>query len=128
MYIANNNMSMMFLSRSCCRWARSSLLVVTLFLLWVDHCTMSSAISSAHSAQGGAGYLLGADLGTESVRVGLFDLQGELIHSDSEAYITSFPQTGWAEQSPNEWWSQLSACCRKVRYPPGSTGHLIKHR
>lgn len=52
-------------------------------------------------------FVLGIDGGTESIRVGLFDLQGKLILAKQRSYETSFPQSGWAEQDPEDWWEAL---------------------
>ncbi len=52
-------------------------------------------------------YVLGIDGGTEAVKAGLFDLDGNLIATGSRGYNTYFPRPGWAEQDPNEWWAGL---------------------
>ncbi len=52
-------------------------------------------------------YVVGIDGGTESIRVGLFDLQGNLILSKSSPYETHHRQSGWAEQNPEAWWNSL---------------------
>ena len=52
-------------------------------------------------------YVIGIDGGTESIRVGLFNLEGKLILARNHAYKTYFPQSGWAEQDPDEWWQAL---------------------
>ncbi|HEY6333717.1 MAG TPA: FGGY-family carbohydrate kinase [Blastocatellia bacterium] len=50
-------------------------------------------------------YLLGVDIGTSGIKVGLFDLEGRSIHQGSAAYATESPHPGWAEQDPRAWWS-----------------------
>lgn len=57
-------------------------------------------------------YVIGIDGGTEAVKAGLFDLQGNLIAAGSRAYKTYFPRPGWAEQDPNEWWDSLVGAVR----------------
>lgn len=52
-------------------------------------------------------YVIGIDGGTESIRAGLFDLDGNLILARQKAYETHFPQSGWAEQDPEDWWAAL---------------------
>ena len=47
-------------------------------------------------------YVMGIDGGTEAIKAGLFDLQGNLIAMGSRTYTTTFPHPGWAEQSPDE--------------------------
>ncbi len=49
--------------------------------------------------------LLALDLGTESIRAGAFDEHGVLVASAQADYPTRFPRPGWAEQSPEDWWS-----------------------
>ncbi len=59
-------------------------------------------------------YLMGIDGGTESIRVGIFDLEGTPIVFASEIYSLKHPHPGWAEQDPGEWWSCLVAAVRKA--------------
>jgi ribulokinase len=49
--------------------------------------------------------VVGADFGTEGVRVGLFDLAGGLKGYATEPYRTVHPGPAAAEQDPQEWWS-----------------------
>lgn len=58
--------------------------------------------------------VMGIDAGTESVRVGLFDLQGNEIAFGATEYKTYHPQPGWAEQDPHEWWSALVSSTHKA--------------
>jgi ribulose kinase len=44
--------------------------------------------------------VLGIDLGTRSVRAGLYSLAGALLAGHEERVTTAHPQPGWAEQSP----------------------------
>lgn len=59
-------------------------------------------------------YVIGIDGGTESVRVGLFDLRGTLLLSKNKAYDTQYPQAGWAEQEPHEWWTALTQAVNEL--------------
>lgn len=45
-----------------------------------------------------APYVVGVDGGTEGIRAGVFDTQGNALAFASCAYETTFPQPGWAEQ------------------------------
>ncbi len=49
--------------------------------------------------------LLGIDLGTTGVKALLATAGGELVAQASREIKTSYPQPGWAEQSPDEWWA-----------------------
>ena len=52
--------------------------------------------------------VIGFDIGTESVRAGLFDAHsGELLATKSHPHETRFPQPGYAEQSPAAWWAGM---------------------
>ena len=51
--------------------------------------------------------VMGIDFGTESVRVGIFDLEGTPLVFASEPYPLYHPHPGWAEQKPDEWWNSL---------------------
>lgn len=57
-------------------------------------------------------YIMGIDGGTEAIKAGLFDLQGNLIAMGSRNYSTAFPHPGWAEQTPAEWWSGVVGAIR----------------
>jgi FGGY-family pentulose kinase len=59
-------------------------------------------------------YIMGVDGGTESLRVGIFDLDGDLKASSQEPYKTFFPQSGWAEQDPEEWWQAFRVATKKL--------------
>lgn len=50
------------------------------------------------------GYLIGMDIGTQSLRVALFDTEGQLIASTAEAFDLDTPAPGWAQQDARFWW------------------------
>lgn len=56
--------------------------------------------------------LLGIDIGTSACKAALFSEDGKVIAQTSEAYPVYYPQPGWVEQDPREWWQ---AVCRAVR-------------
>ncbi len=56
--------------------------------------------------------VLGIDAGTESIRAGLFDLNGQPLGFSDQSYATFYPRPGWAEQHPDEWWSALVTAVR----------------
>ncbi len=59
-------------------------------------------------------YLLGVDGGTEGLRAGIFDLNGTPIGFAATSYETRFPNPGWAEQDPRDWWQALGQSVRQV--------------
>lgn len=59
-------------------------------------------------------YILTADLGTESCRVGIFNTTGGLISTSNLAYQTLFPRPGYAEQNPQDWYNNLQIACQRA--------------
>ncbi len=65
--------------------------------------------------------MLGLDFGTGGVRVGVFDLSTRKILGErEEAYDTTYPRPGWAEQSPVDWWQALGRATRGLLRDLGS--------
>ena len=56
--------------------------------------------------------LLGIDVGTSACKVAAFDLEGHVLAQAAESYPVLYPQPGWAEQDPQQWWE---AVCRALR-------------
>ncbi len=48
--------------------------------------------------------VVGLDIGTSSVKAGLFDLDGRKVAISRANYGIYSPHKGWAEQDPEEWW------------------------
>ncbi len=71
-------------------------------------------------------FVIGIDGGTESIRVGLFDLEGNLILARQKAYETQFPQSGWAEQEPEDWWAALRTAMAALLKDSGVAPEAIK--
>ena len=66
------------------------------------------------SHAGSGPFVMSIDGGTESLRVGVFDLQGRLLATAAQTYGTSFPRPGWAEQDPNDWWVAAANAVRQA--------------
>lgn len=49
-------------------------------------------------------YYIGADLGTSALKLLLVGEDGAIIRSVSETYPISYPNPGWSEQNPADWW------------------------
>lgn len=58
--------------------------------------------------------IISYDLGTGGVKAALYDASGESLASHVEAYDTFYPQQGWHEQRPEDWWKALVASTRKL--------------
>lgn len=52
---------------------------------------------------------IGIDLGTSAVKLLLVDEAGRVHNTITRAYPLLFPQPGWAEQEPEEWWAACLA-------------------
>ncbi len=61
-----------------------------------------------------AQYFMGVDTGTQSVRVVVADISGNIVASDEQVYETYYPQPGWAEQKPADWWSCFNKAVENV--------------
>ncbi len=48
---------------------------------------------------------LGVDLGTSSIKILLGDNNGNIIDSQSVEYPIEYPQEGWSQQNPTDWWN-----------------------
>ena len=49
---------------------------------------------------------IGVDLGTSAVKLLLMDEKGNIKNIVSKAYPLSFPQSGWSEQNPEDWYEK----------------------
>ena len=47
---------------------------------------------------------IGIDLGTSAVKILLMKDGGKVLKTVSESYPVNFPQTGWSEQNPKDWY------------------------
>ena len=52
-------------------------------------------------------YFVGIDLGTSAVKLLLVNESGNICNTVSREYPLSFPQPGWSEQNPEDWWSAV---------------------
>ncbi|MFD2628926.1 FGGY-family carbohydrate kinase [Oceanobacillus kapialis] len=58
--------------------------------------------------------VLGIDGGTQSVRVGIYDLKGHEVGVGVTDYQTHHPHPGWAEQEATDWWNALAESVQKA--------------
>ena len=59
-------------------------------------------------------YLLGLDIGTSGVKALLVSPEGKIISSKTESYPLATPHSGWAEQSPYDWWEATVKVIRET--------------
>lgn len=57
---------------------------------------------------------IGVDLGTSAVKLLLMDEAGNVLNIVSKEYALSFPHPGWAEQNPQDWWTQSVAGLKEL--------------
>lgn len=51
-------------------------------------------------------YYIGIDLGTSAVKLLLMDEKGQAVNIVSKEYPLYFPNIGWSEQNPEDWWRE----------------------
>lgn len=60
-------------------------------------------------------YCLGIDVGTGGSRAVLIDSAGQIVASETIEHVPfGSPETGWAEQDPDDWWRASAAAIRAV--------------
>jgi len=74
------------------------------------------------------GYLIGADIGSQSVKAVLLDPDGRTVGAAGRPYAMRHPASGWAEQDPDDWTGALTAAIRQLvachRIRPSQVSHL----
>lgn len=53
------------------------------------------------------GYYIGIDLGTSACKLLLVGGSGEILNTVTKEYPLLFPQPGWSEQHPEDWWDAV---------------------
>ena len=72
------------------------------------------------------GLLLGLDVGTQSLRAALVDLQGRTVAFGVAPIETTYPRPTWAEQHPLAWWSAAETAVRLALAQANATpDHVI---
>ena len=67
--------------------------------------------------------ILAHDLGTTGNKATLFDAAGHMLASVFVGYDTAYPQAGWAEQDPADWWRAVCLSSQQLLErvgPPGA--------
>jgi xylulokinase len=56
--------------------------------------------------------IISYDLGTGGSKAYLYDLEGNCLASAFVPYATQYPQVGWHEQRPQDWWNAVAESTR----------------
>ena len=59
-------------------------------------------------------YYIGIDLGTSAVKLLLMDSEGKIVNVVSKEYPLYFPNPGWSEQKPEDWYEQTIAGVKEL--------------
>ena len=70
-------------------------------------------------------YYIGIDLGTSAIKLLLMEGNGKICNIVSKEYPLSFPNPGWSEQNPYDWYDQMIAgACKWLRHNKGCRNQL----
>lgn len=58
--------------------------------------------------------LLGIDIGTSACKVAVFNKSGKALAVSNQSYPLYYPEPGFVEQNPDEWWSSICAGIKEV--------------
>lgn len=58
--------------------------------------------------------IISFDLGTGGNKASLYDSQGKCLATAFVPYSTNYPQVGWHEQKPADWWNAVVESTRKL--------------
>jgi xylulokinase len=73
------------------------------------------------------GYLIGADIGSQSVKVLLLDPDGREVAFAGQRCTMSHPASGWAEQDPAQWRDGLAGAVRQLMAASGVAPEEVTH-
>ena len=70
-------------------------------------------------------YYIGIDLGTSAIKLLLMEGNGKICNIVSKEYPLSFPNPGWSEQNPYDWYDQMiEGTCKRLRHNKGCRNQL----
>lgn len=72
------------------------------------------------------GVLLGIDVGTSNIKAVLTAPDGTVLAEAQASYPTHFPQAGWAEQNPTDWWEGTAAAVRAALAHSSTDPHAVR--
>lgn len=59
-------------------------------------------------------YYIGSDLGTSALKLLLVDIDGNLKKEVSRSYSVAYPNPGWSEQKPEDWWEAFKTGVKEL--------------
>ncbi len=63
--------------------------------------------------------IISFDLGTGGNKASLYDVEGNCLASAFVPYTTQYPDVGWHEQKPADWWNAVVESARKLMQSSG---------
>ncbi|MBP3885651.1 MAG: xylulokinase [Olsenella sp.] len=57
---------------------------------------------------------IGLDIGTSATKCLLMDEKGDVKNVVSKSYPTAYPEPGWSEQRPEDWWNAVRAGIKEL--------------
>jgi xylulokinase len=72
------------------------------------------------------GYVIGCDMGSQSLKGLLLSAEGRVAASASSSYQLSFPHPGWAEQNPRDWMKALEIVVTSLLASSGVRASEVK--
>src|SRR5258708_36443814 len=73
------------------------------------------------------GCLIGADIGSQSVKAVLLDPDGQTVATAGCPHRMQHPAAGWAEQDPASWRAGLRSAVRELLARTGGGGAQVSH-
>jgi xylulokinase len=73
------------------------------------------------------GYLIGADIGSQSVKAVLLDPEGQTVGSAGRLCVMQHPASGWAEQDPGDWTTGLTDTIGRLLSRHGVRPSQVSH-
>lgn len=58
--------------------------------------------------------LLGIDIGTSACKAAAFDSEGKVLAQATKGYNVYYPEPGFVEQNPMEWWNAVTVAIREI--------------
>ncbi|NMB54191.1 MAG: pentose kinase [Leptolinea sp.] len=70
-------------------------------------------------------FIIAYDLGTGGNKASLYDPEGNCVAECFESYTTHYPQNGWHEQCPEDWWKAVVISTRRLLQSSGIDGKTV---